>query len=553
MKWQGRGGMVSPARAIGADSAPVIGEDHHMSQVNGDATPTTTFDSGIPAPAEDYSLTAGPDGPIVLHDAYVVQKMQQFNRERVPERVVHAKGTGAHGYFTVTNDITEYTVAKLFSEVGKRTEIFARFSQVAGEHGYADTVRDPRGFSVKFYTEEGNWDLVGNNTPVFFMRDPAKFQSFIRSQKRLPDSGLRSNDMQWDFWTRSPESAHQVMILMSDHGTPASYASMNGYGSHTFSMENADGEKVWVKYHFIADGGQHDFTNDEADAHAGPDPDFLRRDLRDRIARGPHPSWTLKIQVMPFQDAPRYRFNPFDVTKVWPHADYPLIEVGTMVLDRNPDNFFAEVEQSAFSPSNLVPGLGLSPDKMLQGRIFSYHDTHLHRIGKNYQQLPINAPRVAVHSYNKDGSMTYDYPVGQPVYSPNSYGGPVSDPQRGHDLTWATQGGEIGRFAYTAHAEDDDFGQAGTLYRTVLSDQGREHTVTNILGHVGDGVSPTIQRRAVEYLSKIDADLGVAVAKGLAIAGGARPAGADEPEPFGLAASEGPTLGTREPETVGRT
>ncbi len=514
--------------------------------------PTTTFDSGIPAPEEDYSLTAGTDGPIALHDAYVVQKMQQFNRERVPERVVHAKGSGAHGYFEVTNDITRYTRASLFSEVGKRTEIIARFSQVAGEHGYPDTVRDPRGFSVKFYTEDGNWDLVGNNTPVFFMRDPAKFQHFIRSQKRLPDSGLRSNDMQWDFWTGSPESAHQVMILMSDHGTPASYATMNGYGSHTFSMENAAGEKVWVKYHFHADAGQHDFTDEEAGAHAGPDPDYLRRDLRDRIAEGDHPSWTLKIQVMPFEDAEGYRFNPFDVTKVWPHGDYPLIEVGRMVLDRNPDNFFAEIEQSAFSPSNIVPGLGLSPDKMLQGRIFSYHDTHLHRIGTNYQQLPVNASKAPVNSYNQDGAMRYAHSDGQPVYSPNSYGGPVSDTERGHDLTWSTEGGEIGRYAYVAHAEDDDFGQAGTLYRHVLSDEGREHAVTNIVGHVGDGVSPTIQRRALEYLTKIDAGLGAAVAKGLGVADGGEPAGADAPEPFGQAAGQGPAVDLRESETAGR-
>ncbi len=524
-----------------------------MTQQDGSTTPpTTTFDSGVPAPEEDWSLTAGPDGPIVLHDAYVVEKMQQFNRERVPERVVHAKGSGAHGSFTVTGDITRYTRAGLFSEVGKRTEVFARFSQVAGESGYADTPRDPRGFSVKFYTADGNWDLVGNNTPVFFVRDPAKFQSFIRSQKRLPDSGLRSNDMQWDFWTASPESAHQVMILMSDHGTPKSYRTMNGYGSHTFSMENAGGEKFWVKYHLTADGGQHDLTNDDADALGGDDPDHHRRDLRDAIARGDLPSWTLKIQVMPFGEAASYRFNPFDVTKVWPHSDYPLIEVGQMVLDRNPDNFFAEVEQSAFNPSNLVPGLGLSPDKMLQGRIFSYHDAHLYRIGKNYQQLPVNAPKAPVNSYNKDGNMTYGYPVGRPVYSPNSYGGPVSDAERGRDLTWATEGGEIGRYAYTLHAEDDDFGQAGTLYRQVLTDEGREHAAANIVAHAGDGVSPTVQRRAVEYCTKIDADLGAAVARGLGIADGGRPAGADAPEPFGQAAGEAPAVDLREPEIAGQ-
>ena len=523
-----------------------------MSQTSGGTPPTTTFDSGVPAPAEDYSLTAGPDGPIVLHDAYVVEKMQQFNRERVPERVVHAKGSGAHGSFEVTNDITRYTRAALFSRVGQRTEVFARFSQVAGESGYADTPRDPRGFSVKFYTEEGNWDLVGNNTPVFFVRDPAKFQSFIRSQKRLPDSGLRSNDMQWDFWTSSPESAHQVMILMSDHGTPASYRTMNGYGSHTFSMVNAAGEKSWVKYHFTADGGQHDLTEQEAGQIGGVDPDHHRRDLRDAIARGENPSWTLKIQVMPFGQAAGYRFNPFDVTKVWPHADYPLVEVGRMTLDRNPDNFFAEVEQAAFNPSNLVPGLGLSPDKMLQGRIFSYHDTHLHRIGKNYQQLPVNAPRAEVNSYNKDGAMTYTYPVGQPVYSPSSYGGPVSDPQRGQEITWDVAGGEIGRYPYTAHEQDDDFVQARALFRDVLSEEGREHAVANIVGHAGDGVSPTMQRRAVEYCAKIAPELGAAVAEGLGISDGGVPAGSDEVEPFGQAAGHAPAVDLREREAAGQ-
>jgi catalase len=477
--------------------------------------PATTTDSGIPAPSDEYSLTVGPGGPTVLHDHYVVQKMQHFNRERVPERVVHAKGTGAHGFFEVTEDVSWFTKANFLSKVGKRTPMFARFSTVAGEQGYADTVRDPRGFALKFYTDEGNFDLVGNNTPVFFVRDVSKFQDFIHSQKRLPDTGLRSNDMQWDFWTLSPESAHQVTILMSDRGTPRTLRNMNGYGSHTFSCINAGGERFWVKYHFKTVQGVANFTEAEAKAMSAEDPDFHRRELRDAITRGDHPEWRLEMQVMPFADAAGYRFNPFDLTKVWPHADYPPIQVGRMVLDRNPANFFAEVEQAGFSPSNLVPGTGLSPDKMLMGRIFSYHDTHLHRIGPNYEQLPINAPRVEVHSYNKDAQMTYRHAGAQPVYAPNSYGGPQADPTGGADLGWAVETSELGRYAYEKHAEDDDFGQAGTLYRDVMSDTDREHLAANIIGHASDHLSNAMQSRVIAYWTSVDAQLGARVAAGL--------------------------------------
>ena len=437
--------------------------------------PTTTTDSGIPAASDEFSLTVGPAGPIVLHDHYVVQKMQHFNRERVPERVVHAKGSGAHGFFEVTEDVTQYTKASLFAAVGKRTPMFARFSTVAGEQGFPDTVRDPRGFALKFYTDEGNYDLVGNNTPVFFVRDPTKFQDFIHSQKRLPDTGMRSNDMQWDFWTLSPESAHQVAILMSDRGTPRTYRNMNGYSSHTYSWVNAGGERFWVKYHFKTAQGAENFTDSEAGAMAAEDGDFHRRDLREAIDKGECPVWLLEMQIMPFEDAADYRFNPFDLTKVWPHSDYPPIQVGRMVLDRNPANFFAEVEQAGFSPANLVPGIGLSPDRMLMGRIFSYHDTHLHRIGANYEQLPINAPKVDVHSYNKDAAMTYRHAGAQPVYAPNSFGGPHASPEHGADLTWWVEAGELGRYAYEKHAEDDDFVQAGNLYREVLDDTDRDH------------------------------------------------------------------------------
>ena len=479
--------------------------------------PITTTDSGIPAESDEYSLTVGPAGPVALHDHYVVQKMQHFNRERVPERVVHAKGSGAHGFFEVTGDVTWFTRANFLAGVGQRTPMFARFSTVAGEQGYPDTVRDPRGFALKFYTDEGNFDLVGNNTPVFFVRDATKFQDFIHSQKRLPDTGLRDNNMQWDFWTLSPESAHQVAILMSDRGTPRSYRTMNGYSSHTYSTINAAGERFWVKYHFKTAQGVANFTDDEAKAMAAEDPDFHRRDLHDAIAGGDLPEWHLEMQVMPFDDAADYRFNPFDLTKVWPHRDYPPVQVGRFVLDRNPENFFAEVEQAAFSPANLVPGTGLSPDKMLMGRIFSYHDTHLHRIGPNYEQLPINAPRSEVHSYNKDAAMTYRHPGSQPVYAPNSYGGPQADPEAAGAVAWSVESGELGRFAYEKHAEDDDFGQAGSLYRQVMGDTDRDHLVANIVGHASDHVTGEVQSRVVAYWTNVDGDLGSRVAAGLGL------------------------------------
>jgi catalase len=477
----------------------------------------TTTDSGIPAESDEYSLTVGPTGPTVLHDHYVVQKMQHFNRERVPERVVHAKGSGAHGFFEVTGDVTWFTRAAFLGEVGKQTPVFARFSTVAGEQGYADTVRDPRGFALKFYTEEGNFDMVGNNTPVFFVRDASKFQDFIHSQKRQPDTGLRDNNMQWDFWTLSPESAHQVAILMSDRGTPRSYRTMNGFSSHTYSMVNAAGERFWVKYHFLTAQGVDNFTDSEAKAMTAEDPDYHRRDLYDAIARGEGPEWRLQMQVMPYEEAFDYRFNPFDLTKVWPHGDYPLIPVGRMVLSRNPANFFAEVEQAAFSPANLVPGTGLSPDRMLMGRVFSYHDTHLHRVGPNYEQLPINAPLAEVYSYNKDGAMTFRHAGSQPVYAPNSYGGPKADPERAGTVSWSVPNGDLGRSPYEKHAEDDDFGQAGDLCRKVMDDTERAHLVSNIVTHASDHVTEDVQLRVVAYWRKVDADLGDRVAAGLGL------------------------------------
>jgi catalase len=476
--------------------------------------PTTTTDSGIPVASDEYSLTAGPNGPTLLQDHYLVQKMQHFNRERVPERVVHAKGSGAHGFFEVTEDVTQFTCAKLFSEVGKRTPMFARFSTVAGELGSADTVRDPRGFALKFYTEEGNYDLVGNNTPTFFVRDAAKFEDFIHSQKRMADTGLRSNDAQWDFWTLSPETAHQVAILMSDRGTPRTLRNMNGYSSHTYSWINAAGGRFWVKYHFKTVQGIDNFTQAEADAMVSEDADFHRRDLWNAITAGDAPEWRLEMQIMPFEEAADYRFNPFDLTKVWPHSDYPPITIGRMVLDQNPENHFADVDQAGFAPARLVPGIGLSPDKMLMGRIFSYHDTHLHRIGANYEQLPINRPLSPVHSYNKDGAMTYRDNGSQPVYAPNSYGGPQADPSS--ELpTWLVEAGEIGRYAYETHRDDDDFVQPRALYRDVMNDVDREHLASNIIGHASNDVSDEIQRRVVAYWTNVDLDLGARVAAGL--------------------------------------
>jgi catalase len=492
--------------------------ERHRERRHGDEERTpmsevTTTDAGIPAPSDEYSQSVGPDGPLLLQDHYLIQKMAQFNRERVPERVVHAKGGGAHGVLEITEDVGQYTKADLFQR-GRKTPMLIRFSTVAGELGSPDTRRDPRGFAMKFYTQQGNYDLVGNNTPVFFIRDPSKFSDFIHSQKRRQDTNLRDNNMQWDFWTGSPESAHQVTFLMSDRGTPASWRSMNGFGSHTFMWYNAGGEKFWVKYHFKTDQGVENFTDGEAAAMESSDADFHLRDLHAAIKRGDFPSWTVQVQVMPFEAAADYRFNPFDLTKVWPHGDYPPFTIGRFTLDRNPENYFAEIEQAAFEPANLVPGIAASPDKMLQGRLFSYPDTHRYRIGANYLQLPVNRPIVPVHSYNKDGAMRYEN-YGDPVYAPNTAGGPVADP----DL-WSAESyqvsGEIIRAAYTPHAEDDDFSQPRGLWEKVLTEGGRANLVSNIVGHASaPEVTSDMRKKVVEYWTNVHADLGAGVAKGI--------------------------------------
>jgi catalase len=484
--------------------------EHIMAKNKG--SPTTT-DSGAPVASDEHSLTVGADGPIVLHDHYLIEQMAQFNRERIPERQPHAKGAGAFGHFEVTQDVSKYTRAALF-QPGAKTDMLARFSTVAGESGSPDTWRDPRGFALKFYTSEGNYDMVGNNTPIFFLRDPLKFQHFIRSQKRRADSGLRDHDMQWDFWSLSPESAHQVTWLMGDRGIPKTFRHMDGFSSHTYMWVNAQGEKFWVKYHFKTDQGNEFLTQAEADRLAGEDSDYHRRDLFNSIKAGDHPSWTLHMQIMPFEEARTYRFNPFDLTKTWPHADYPLIEVGKMTLNRNPTDFHTQIEQAAFAPSNLVRGIGLSPDKMLLGRGFAYADAHRARLGANFSQIPVNRPKSPVHSYSKDGAMRVDN-VSDPVYAPNSYGGPQADPSLTDDAGLWHADGDMVRSAYTLRKDDDDWGQAGTLVRDVLDDAERDRLVSNIVGHLKGGVSEPVLKRAFEYWRNVDKTLGERVEKGV--------------------------------------
>jgi catalase len=469
---------------------------------------------GAPVGNDQNSITVGDSGPVLMQDVHLLEKLSHFDRERIPERVVHAKGAGAFGYFEVTNDLSKYTKAKFLSEAGKKTELFVRFSTVGGEKGSADSERDPRGFAVKFYTEEGNYDLVGNNTPIFFIRDPLKFPDFIHTQKRNPETNLKDPDMFWDFLSLTPESIHQVTILFSDRGTPKGYRFMNGYGSHTFKWYNDNGEYFWVKYHFETEQGIENFTGEEAGRMRGIDPDVATRDLFNAIKDGNFPSWRLEVQIMTPEQAKGYRFNPFDLTKVWPHGDFPTIELGRMVLDRNPKNYFAEVEQSAFSPANFVPGIGPSPDKMLQGRLFSYHDTHLHRLGPNYHLLPVNAAKKCpMHNYQRDGLMRFDDNGGSaPNYWPNSFGGP--EPKSNVEEPPVEISGEIGRHEYTH--PNDDFVQAGELYRRVMSDQDRANLISNIVGHLKNA-QPQIQMRQAVLFYKADPDYGSRVAKGLGL------------------------------------
>ena len=475
--------------------------------------PTLTTADGAPIGMQQ-ALTAGPRGPILMQDVALIEQMQHFNRERIPERVVHAKGSGAYGTFTVTHDISQYTKASIFNKVGKKTECFLRFSTVAGERGAADAERDVRGFAVKFYTDEGNWDLVGNNTPVFFVRDPYKFQMFIHTQKRDPKSNLRSNDMQWDFWSQCPESLHQVTILFSDRGIPASLRQMHGFGSHTYSFTNAANERVWCKFHFKVEGGCKNWTDEHAAKMIGIDRETHQRDLFTAIERGDFPRWKFCVQIMTQAQAETFRWNPFDLTKVWPHGEYPLIPVGVLELNRNPENYFAEVEQSAFNPSALVPGIGPSPDKMLQARLVSYQDTHLYRVGVNYRELPVNQPRVPVNNYMRDGAMaTAAQYGGKPNYWPNSIAGAPDVNPAYRDPAWDIGLAIVDR--YDSTKDHDDYTQAGNLYRLFDEDH-RDRLTTRIAGALGEA-RKEVQMRQIEHFFKADPDYGRRVAEKLGV------------------------------------
>jgi catalase len=458
--------------------------------------------------------TAGPRGPALLQDVWLIEKLAHFDREVIPERRMHAKGWGAHGTFTVTNDVTRYTKAKIFSQVGKQTPLLARFSTVAGERGAADAERDIRGFAVKFYTEEGNWDVVGNNTPVFFFRDPLRFSDLNHAIKRDPRTGLRSADNNWDFWSLLPEALHQVTIVMSDRGIPKSFRHMHGFGSHTFSMIDATNQRVWVKFHFRCQQGIENLTDQEAAAVVANDRESNGRDLFEAIEGGNFPKWTLSIQVMSEAQARTHRHNPFDLTKVWPKADYPLIEVGVMELNRWPDNFFAEVEQAAFSPANVVPGIGFSPDKMLQGRLFSYGDTQRYRLGVNFNHIPVNAPKCPFHSYHRDGSMRTDGNLGAtPTYWPNSKDAWMDRnealmepalPIEG-DATW-----------WDHRVDDDHYEQPGILFRKMSRDQQRllfENTARAMAG-----ARLEVMQRHVANCNRADPAYGAGVAAALGLA-----------------------------------
>ncbi|MBU4330631.1 MAG: catalase [Acidobacteria bacterium] len=471
---------------------------------------TTGF--GAPIDNDQNSKTAGNPGPILLQDTHLLEKIGHFDRERIPERVVHAKGAGAYGTFEVTADATRYTKAKFLSQIGRKTDVFVRFSTVGGEKGSADAERDPRGFAIKFYTEEGNYDMTGNNTPVFFIRDPLKFPDFIHTQKRHPGTNLKDANMFWDFLSLTPESIHQVTILFSDRGIPRTYRHMNGYSSHTFKWYNEQGEYFWVKYHFKTEQGIRNLTRDEATEMKGVDPDHATRDLHDAIERGEYPSWRLEMQIMTPEEADKYRFDPFDITKVWFHNDVKPFTIGRLVLNRNPKNYFAEVEQAAFSPANFIPGIAASPDKLLQGRLFSYHDTHLHRLGSNHHLLPVNRPKnTTVNYYQRDSNMMYGENSGDaPNYFPNSFGGP--EPEEGTGEPPYEVSGKADRQPYIH--PNDDFFQAGEMYRRVMTEKDREHLVSNITTHLRDAIK-RIQLRQAAIFFKADPDYGTRVARDL--------------------------------------
>jgi catalase len=480
-----------------------------------------TTASGRPYVEHENTQSVGKRGPLLLQDFILYEKMAHFNRERIPERVVHAKGSGAYGTLKVTHDITKYTRAKIFSKIGNTCRIFLRFSTVGGEKGSSDAERDPRGFAIKFYTTDGNWDLVGNNTPVFFVKDPKKFSDFIHTQKRDPRTNLKSPTMMWDFWSLNPESLHQVMILMTDRGTPSTYRHMDGFGSHTYSMINADNERVWVKFHFKTQQGIKNLDATQANQMHAVDMDHAQRDLVDSIDNKEFPKWTLKIQVMTEAEAKTFRWNPFDLTKIWPHAEFPLIEVGEIELNQLPNNYFAHVEQAAFAPSNLVDGIGFSPDRMLQGRILSYADAQRYRLGINYEQIPVNRCPFMVNNFHRDGQMRIDENGGDdPNYFPNSFGDVMPDPSY-KEPAWELDSNVADWYDRNAGEGDNDhYTQPGDLYRKVLSPEDKKNLVNNIVGSMM-GISGPKRMKIINlqlcHFFRADIQLGMAIAKGLNI------------------------------------
>lgn len=475
--------------------------------------PKLTSVSGCPIANNQDSLTAGPRGPLLMQDVWFLEKLAHFDREVIPERRMHAKGSGAFGHFKVTHDITQYTKALVFSEVGKQTDMFVRFSTVAGERGAADAERDIRGFAMRFYTEQGNWDLVGNNTPVFFFRDPLKFPDLNHAVKRDPRTNMRSPTNNWDFWTGLPEALHQVTILMSDRGIPASFRHMHGFGSHTFSFINADNERYWVKFHFKTQQGIKNLTDQEAADLVGKDRESSQRDLYEAIERGDFPRWTMYVQIMPEADAAKVPYHPFDLTKVWPKGDYPLIEVGYFELNKNPENYFADVEQAAFNPAHIVPGIGFSPDKMLQGRLFSYGDAQRYRLGVNHSQIPVNTPRCPYHSYHRDGAMRVDGNQGSRLhYEPNSQGEWQEQPDFS-EPPLALEGA-ADRYDFWQD-EPDYFTQPGNLFRLLSAAEQQvlfENTARNM-----NGVPDAIKMKHICHCMQADPAYGQGVAKAMGI------------------------------------
>ncbi|MBA3073709.1 MAG: catalase [Anaerolineae bacterium] len=469
--------------------------------------------AGAPVPDNQNVMTAGKRGPQLLQDVWYLEKLAHFDREVIPERRMHAKGSGAFGTFTVTHDITRYTKAKIFSEIGKKTDLFARFSTVAGERGAADAERDIRGFAVKFYTEEGNWDLVGNNTPVFFLRDPMKFPDLNHAVKRDPRTNLRSAKNNWDFWSSLPEALHQVTITMSERGIPASFRHMHGFGSHTFSMISAKNERHWVKFHWVCQQGIKNITDAEAEALVGKNRESNQQDLLEAIDRKDFPRWKLFIQVMTEAQASAMPYNPFDLTKVWYKKDFPLIEVGVMELNRNPDNYFADVEQAAFNPANIVPGIGFSPDKMLQGRLFSYGDAQRYRLGVNHHSIPVNKPRIETNSFHRDGQMRVDGNFGATLgYEPNSYGEWQEQP----DFSEPPLAIEGAADHWNFREDDSDYyTQPGMLFNLMNPEQ-QQALFENTARAMGDAPKE-IKVRHIGNCLKADPAYGAGVAKALGI------------------------------------